>query len=96
MYIHVDLGFGPGPCTRGCVVGPGVPRSFGFAGGDGHADDSGFARGFGFTRVPLAVLATSTLAWGALYGHAVECITAMIAAVLVDVIAGFLHSRRRV
>ena len=96
MYIHFDLGFGPGLPAPGCVVSPGVPRSFDFASSVGRADVSGFARGFGFARTPLTLLATGALAWGALDGHAVECIAAVIAAVLVDVIAGFLHSLRRV
>ncbi|MGW1544418.1 hypothetical protein ACWCPM_30025 [Streptomyces sp. NPDC002309] len=91
MYFRFDLGFGSGRPAPGCVLCPGVPRSFGFYRGDGLTDGIAAGRGFGFVRVLLGLLTAAALVWGILDGHAVECIAAVIAAVLVDVIARLLH-----
>jgi hypothetical protein len=100
MYIHLELLFRPGLPEPGCVVCPGVSRGFGFAGGDGPADapssDRRSGRRFGFLRALWVLFATVALVWGGLYGHAVECIGAVIAAMLVDAIAGYLRARKEV
>ncbi|MEH0513401.1 hypothetical protein QBC31_22265 [Streptomyces sp. B21-079] len=96
MYIHFELRSGLRLYGPGCVVLPRVPRSFGLRGDGAPADGLSFVRGFGFLRLLLALVAALALAWGALYGHAVECIAAVLAAVLVDAIGGSLRGRREV
>lgn len=91
MYIHFELWSGLRLYGPGCVVLPGVPRSFGLCGDGDPADGLSFVRGFGFRRLLLALLAALALVWGALYGHAIESIAAVLAAVLVDAIGGFLR-----
>ncbi|MET9562512.1 hypothetical protein [Streptomyces tauricus] len=88
MYFRLDLGFGPRLPAPGCVISPGLPRGFGFSTG-GLTRASRSVRDFGLVRVLLALLATGALVWGTVYGHAAECIAAVIAAVLVDVLARF-------
>ncbi|MFD3519981.1 hypothetical protein [Streptomyces sp. NPDC058653] len=89
MYMQFQMRFGSGFSAPGCVVLPGISRSFGFSGSSGSARD----RRFGFVRVLLALLSVVALVWGTVYGHAVECIAAVIAAVLVDALAGLLRGR---
>lgn len=94
MYIHFELRCGLRFYGPGCVVLPGVPRSFGLCGDGGPADGLGFVRGIGLFRLLLALLAALTLVWGTLHGHAIESIAAVLAAVLVDAIGGFLRGCR--
>ncbi|SOF02474.1 hypothetical protein SAMN05446589_9626 [Streptomyces sp. OV198] len=44
-------------------------------------------RSFGFGRVLLALLAVLVLVWGSLSGHLVECVAAVVAAALVEVVS---------
>ncbi|MFE0453077.1 hypothetical protein ACFW2D_17685 [Streptomyces sp. NPDC058914] len=81
MYWHIEMGSGP----RLRPIAPGCVIS------------PNAPRSFGFARALVALIATISLVWGSLAGHAVECIAAAIAAVLVDaVVGGILHARKAV
>lgn len=49
-------------------------------------------RSFGFGRL-LAALAVIALVWGSASGHLVECVAAVVAAVLVEVVSPIVHRR---
>lgn len=94
MYIHFELrtGLRYGP---GCVVLPDLPRNFGLYCSPSNSlsfvrDDSRLL------RLLLALLTGLVLVSGTLHGHTVECIAAVLAAVLVDAVGGFLRGRKEV
>ncbi|MYR83653.1 hypothetical protein GTY41_01505 [Streptomyces sp. SID685] len=96
MYIHFELRSGLRFGGPGCVILPGIPRSFGLSADGARADGLSFVRGIGLFRLLLALLAALTLVWGTLHGHAIEGIAAVLAAVLVDAIGAFLRGRTEV
>ncbi|MFF7363450.1 hypothetical protein [Streptomyces sp. NPDC008125] len=94
LHISITLGSGPAFAGPGCVLCPSPRSGFGFS---GRADTAQPAthRGFRLVRVLLALVSVLVLAWGVVYGHAVECVAAVIAAILVDATAALLRAGKK-
>ncbi|MFC7924741.1 hypothetical protein [Streptomyces cinereoruber] len=93
FHICVTLGSGPAPAGPGCVLCPSPSSGFGFSGGNADAAPVTH-RGFGLVRVLLALASILLLVWGSVYGHAIECVAAVIAAILVDAVAAVLRAAK--
>ncbi|MFE0776930.1 hypothetical protein [Streptomyces sp. NPDC058861] len=91
--LHICITWGPGPALAGpgCVLCP--SPSFGFSGDNTDATPVTH-RGFGLVRMLLALVSILLLVWGSAYGHAIECVAAVIAAILVDAVAAMLRAAK--
>jgi hypothetical protein len=95
LHICFTLGSGPVLAGPGCVLCPGPSSGFGFSGDSAEADAAPVTRrGFDLLRVLLALVSILLLVWGSVYGHAIECIAAVIAAILVDAVAATLRAAK--
>ncbi|MFC9484572.1 hypothetical protein ACFTZM_00645 [Streptomyces hydrogenans] len=91
LHICITWGVGPALADPGCVLCP--APSFGFS-GDSADVEPVVHHGFSLLRVLLALVSILLLVWGSVYGHAIECVAAVIAAILVDAVAAMLRAAK--
>ncbi|MGV9892061.1 hypothetical protein [Streptomyces sp. NPDC003395] len=94
LHICVTVGAGPVLAGPGCILCPSPSSGFGFSDRSANAAQPVDRRGFGLVRMLLALLSILLLVWGSVYGHAIECAAAVLAAILVDAIAAALRTRK--
>lgn len=92
LHICITASSGPSLPGPGCVLCP--SSGFGFSGvGTGVGTDAAQPpTSISFVRGLLGLLSVLLLVWGSLYGHAIECAAAVIAAILVDAVAAVLRA----
>ncbi|MEY2232793.1 hypothetical protein [Streptomyces sp. BF23-19] len=88
LHISIALGYGLSQAGPGCVLGLAPRSAFGFS-GDSTAKPLTHSRRL--VRVLPALISIMLLVWGSLYGHVVECVAAVIAAILVDATTSVLR-----
>ncbi|MFE7552951.1 hypothetical protein [Streptomyces gardneri] len=93
LHICITWGVGPALAGPGCVLCPAPSSGFGFSGDSADAEPVTH-HGFSLVRVLLALVSILLLVWGSVYGHAVECVAAVIAAILVDAVAAMLRAAK--
>ena len=99
--LHIHIVVTSAPRQPGCALcaapRPGFPSPVtadtytAVAGGFVQPSEPGNSR---FMPVLLCMLSVLLLVWGSMYGHVIECVAAVVAAILVDAIAAFVRDRR--
>lgn len=92
LHICITVSSGPALAGPGCVLCPSPSPGFGFSGDSTGATQPVTHRGFGLVQALLALISVLLLVWGSVYGHAIECVAAVIAAILVDTVAAVLRA----
>ncbi|MFF6888733.1 hypothetical protein ACFY9F_36785 [Streptomyces sp. NPDC012421] len=93
LMFHICITWGADPALAGpgCVLCPAPSADFGFSGDSIDAEPVAH-HDFSLVRVLLALVSILLLVWGSVYGHAIECVAAVIAAILVDAVAAMLRA----
>ncbi|MFE6892013.1 hypothetical protein [Streptomyces sp. NPDC057694] len=91
-HIFITVTFGPALAGPGCILCPSPGSGLGFFGSGTKASQASTRRSL-LVRVLLALASVLLLAWGSMSGHAIECVGAVIAAILVDAVAAIMRAR---